>query len=111
MPNGQGTCSDCHAGENPYIVHPEKAPFIGLSNSIASTGWHQPLVDASWPQNPGPTNLLDAVTSTRTCDGCHTSGSAGRFPELSTELRGYCSAVLSSAVRETMPPGEEDRWL
>jgi hypothetical protein len=23
--NGQGECTDCHAGENPWIVHPEAA--------------------------------------------------------------------------------------
>ena len=103
--NSQGTCSDCHAGENPYIIHPDDAPFIGLSPSIGTTGWHEPLVDASWPQNPGPTNLLDAVSSTQRCDGCHTSGGAGRFPELSNELLGYCATVLNAgALAVTMPP-------
>lgn len=109
--NNQGVCSDCHAGENPYIVHPEKAPFADLlaDLTIKPLTWYEPLVVASWPQNPGPTSLLDAVSSTGRCDNCHRPGaSAGRFPELSQELSGYCNAVFENAVRATssgtMPP-------
>ncbi len=112
--NGQGVCSDCHAGENPYVVHPEKPAFAGLPN-LQPSGWPDPLVVASWPQNPGPTNLLDAVSSTGQCDSCHRVGSAGRFPEVSTELPGYCNVVLATAIgtspRRTMPPFGMDRSL
>ena len=106
--NGQGVCTDCHAGENPYVVHPEKPPFSGLTPSLLPLGWHDPLVDASWPQNPGPTNVLDAVASTGRCNSCHQVGSAGRFPEVSTQLSGYCRVVLGTAIgslpKRTMPP-------
>lgn len=119
--NGQGTCTDCHAGENPYVVHPEKSAFSGLAPMPG--GWPDPLVDASWPQNPGPTNLLDPVSSTASCDSCHRVGSAGRFPEVSDQLKGYCGTVFGTAVTEdvypdpftpdaskrTMPPFGEDK--
>jgi hypothetical protein len=107
VPNGQGVCSDCHAGENPYVVHPEKKPFASLlaETSIKPLSWYDPLVDASWPQNPGPTSLLAGVGSAGRCDNCHRAGaSAGRFPELSGDLPGYCSAVFENAVRG-VPPG------
>ena len=112
--NGQGTCTDCHAGENPYVVHPEKPPFAALPlASMQPGGWPAPLVVASWPQNPGPTNLLDAVSSPGRCDSCHRVGSAGRFPDVSTELKDYCGTVLATAVgtsaKRTMPPFGMDR--
>ena len=107
--NGQGTCTDCHAGENPFVVHPEKPPFASLGASLQPLAWHDPLVDPSWPQNPGPSNLLDGVTSQQSCGTCHRVGLAGRFPEVSKELPGYCSVVLTTATgssaKRTMPPG------
>ncbi len=106
--NGGGICTDCHAGENPYIVHPEKPAFAAVIDKLQSRAWHDPLVDASWPQNPGPTTQLDAVSSTGRCDDCHRAGSAGRFPEISSILSGYCNTVLGTAagtsVKRTMPP-------
>lgn len=110
--NAQGTCSDCHAGENPFVVHPEKPPFASLP-SLQPLAWYDPLVSATWPQNPGPTNLLDAVASTGKCDSCHSVGSAGRFPDVSTQLPGYCGTVLAIAKgtssKATMPPFGMDR--
>ena len=103
--NAQGECTDCHAGENPYIVHPEQKVFMAVSGKIMPRAWHDPLVAASWRQNPGPTNILDAVPSTRNCNGCHVAGNAGRFPDVS-QLSQYCSAVLKNAttIKNTMPP-------
>ncbi len=105
--NNQGECSDCHAGENPYIVHPDQPAFASIINKLKSTGWYDPLVDASWAQNPGPTNMLAAVSSERQCNSCHVAGSAGRFPQISAELSGYCNTVLQGATApgSTMPPG------
>jgi hypothetical protein len=111
--NGQGVCSDCHAGENPFIVHPEKKPF--LSFSVFGSRWYEPIVHPSWPQNPGPTNLLAGVSSPQRCDSCHAAGrSGGRFPELSTALSGYCNTVLETAALGgsalgTMPPYGQPR--
>ena len=101
--NGQGTCTACHPGENPFNIHPEVAAFAGVSPIAQPAAWHRPLVDPSWPQNPGPTNLLDSVASTRSCTGCHQAGVSGRFPEMSTEIAQYCSSVLTPATRERAP--------
>lgn len=114
--NNQGTCSDCHAGENPYIVHPAKRPFQrivgdGHVPSIFPARWYDPIVPGTWPQNPGPTHIMDAITSTGQCNSCHEQGrSGGRLPDLSFPLWGYCNQVLRSAVRRiadggTMPHG------
>ena len=108
--NGQGICSDCHAGENPFVVHRDKPAFAGLN--FLPVAWPEPLVAAGWPQNPGPSNVLDGVASPGRCDNCHRVGSAGRFPEISTELAGYCGVVLATAVgpmpKRTMPPAGFD---
>ena len=111
--NAQGVCSDCHAGENPFVVHPERAPFVGFS--AFGSHWYEPIVHPSWPQNPGPTSLLAGVSSPDRCDRCHSAGrSGGRFPAISTELAGYCSVVLGTAALNnapngTMPPYGADR--
>jgi hypothetical protein len=113
--NAQGICSDCHAGEHPYVVHPEILPFSALTPTLMPPGWHNLLVDASWPHNPGSTNLLDATSSTGRCDSCHQVGSAGRFPEVSIQLPGYCSVVLKIAsgtsAKRTMPAFGMNRTL
>lgn len=110
--NAQGECTDCHAGENPFIVHPDKIAFRGLR--ISGTGWYEPIVDARWLQNPGPSVLLDAVSSgpavdspgpgvagqpAGACNSCHAHGNAGRFPEVSRRMPGYCEIVLQAAAR------------
>ncbi|NBA89002.1 hypothetical protein GVN16_24715 [Emticicia sp. CRIBPO] len=108
---GGDVCTDCHAGENPYVVHPEKSAFAGILGRIKSPVWYDPIVAASWPQNPGPSNILDGVPSPGRCNTCHVAGSAGRFPDVSVQLSGYCSAVLKNAIGEpnaykrTMPMG------
>ena len=114
--NGQGTCTDCHAGANPFIVHPNDPAFATIAYRDQSpSGWYEPIVHSSWPQNRGPSNLLAGVASTQRCDsaGCHAArmdgGRAGQFPILSTELPGYCGTVLWDAATgpapQTMPPG------
>ncbi|MGI9293990.1 MAG: hypothetical protein ACR2PS_08405, partial [Pseudomonadales bacterium] len=113
--NGQGTCTACHAGENPFVVHPDKPPFAGLSQNLQPNNWHDPLVHPSWPQNPGPTNLLDTVNSSQRCDSCHQQGGAGRFPNVSDPvLSQYCSVVLETSVfggaKRTMPQGGGSIW-
>ncbi len=113
--NGQGMCTDCHAGENPFVVHPDKRAFADLPDRDRGSGWYEPIVAAEWPQNPGPSVLLDAVPPgpagpgefPGACNSCHGPGNGGRFPEVSTDLRGYCQTVLKAAarVRTIMPSG------
>jgi hypothetical protein len=104
-----GVCTDCHAGENPFVIHPDTN--LGLPNldglDLRSDEWYKPLVHSAWPQNVGPTNLLDGVSSPKgMCTLCHTQTmGGGRFPEPSTATPGYCGAVLSQARTRTMPPG------
>ena len=94
-----GICSDCHAGENPFIIHPRTALDLGSVLQVSSF-WYDPIVPAGWPENPGPIN------SPGVCATCHNAGgTGGRFPAISTELRSYCAAVLSEAIKRTMPPG------
>ncbi|MBI3898238.1 MAG: hypothetical protein HY308_08070 [Gammaproteobacteria bacterium] len=110
-----GICTDCHAGENPYIIHPKS----NLATSGAAVLWeslsqapqnlpsmpvnrYDPLVGASWPQNQ-----LSQAGSTvpGVCSGCHVKGGTGRFPHLSNEISQYCNTVLGQAITRTMPPG------
>lgn len=113
--NNQGTCTACHAGENPFIVHPDKSAFAGLTPSLMANDWYDPLVHPSWPENPGPTTILDSITSESRCDSCHYQGFAGRFPDVSDPaISAYCSAVLETSVfggiKRTMPQGGGSIW-
>ncbi len=110
-----GICTDCHAGENPYIIHPK----VNLAPSGPAVLWeslsqaprnlptmpvnrYDPLVGGTWPQNQ---SSQAASTLPPTCAGCHFKGFAGRFPHLSNQIQQYCSVVLSQAITKTMPPG------
>ena len=98
-----GICSDCHAGENPYIIHGTVLNGLAVAGlPTFPNAWYDPFVrtgDGGWPQNPGPMNAPPS------CTGCHVQGSAGRFPHLSTAMPGYCNSVLAKSIQLTMPPG------
>jgi hypothetical protein len=98
---GGDVCTDCHAGRNPFVVHPGTPLDIG--GILAPNAWHQPLAPAGWPQNPGPTTQLDGVPvapGEGSCAACH-----GGLPQLSKAvLPGYCAAVMGNAIGRTMPP-------
>lgn len=102
-----GICSDCHAGENSFIIHPDDPVFADLLMSdvqLMPLQWYEPLVQAGWPQNPGPMTSLGPVSEgQQKCTSCHVSGGAGRFPRV-TELNGYCIEVVKYTVGDTMPP-------
>jgi hypothetical protein len=110
-----GVCTDCHAGENPYIIH----PLADLDPGAGVTAWsslsgppqnlptmavnrYDPIVGESWPQN----RFSQAgATVPDGCRACHVKGNAGRFPHLSDEIPQYCNTVLPRAIVRTMPPG------
>lgn len=99
-----GVCSDCHSGENPYIIHDAVLNSLsGLGLPTFAPTWHDPIVRSgdtmAWPENPGPMNAPPS------CVGCHVQGSAGRFPHISTASPGYCGSVLAKSIQNTMPPG------
>ena len=109
-----GVCTDCHAGENPYIVHPG-SPLDMWPDNKAQT-WYKPLIKPSWPQNPGPFGLLAQVPinplppdEDGDCSSCHNQLEFGRFPDLlalNTWKGGesdYCRVILKSAIGNTMP--------
>ncbi|MEM9694420.1 MAG: hypothetical protein AAGA56_17845, partial [Myxococcota bacterium] len=60
--NEQGDCSDCHAGQNPWVVHPDRAAFIDLANTrvLNPAVWPMPIVPVAgpgqqqYPGNAGP---------------------------------------------------------
>jgi hypothetical protein len=96
-------CTACHAGENPFIMHPNTP--LGLPNlaglPLFADQWYQPLVHPNWPQNPGP-----LVGPSGPCTTCHTAGGeGGRFPDMSSLMAEYCGTVLLNALNRTMPPG------
>jgi hypothetical protein len=115
--NAQGVCTDCHAGGNPFVIHPLDSAMAAIGPHFAPDRWYEPIVHPNWPQNRAPTNLLAGVPSLGRCDrsGCHASvtagGLAGQFPVLSTELPGYCHTVLAKSAgifgeaAQTMPLG------
>ncbi|MEO1245630.1 MAG: vWA domain-containing protein [Pseudomonadota bacterium] len=99
-----GICTACHAGENPYVTHPGTALDFG---GLFGNDWYDPLVHPDWPQNAGPTNILEATPSMGECTSCHFQGDAGRFPKISSMINqgadSYCDAVLNQAIGRTMP--------
>lgn len=96
-------CTACHAGENPFIMHPNTP--LGLPNlaglPLFADRWYQPLVHPNWPQNPGP-----LVGPPGPCTTCHNAGGeGGRFPDVSSQMGEYCGTVLRNTLDRTMPPG------
>jgi hypothetical protein len=104
-----GVCTDCHAGQNPYIIHPDLdlggGVLMGSLNlPTFSLTRYDPLVPADWPQNA--LSMSPALVPSA-CIGCHHAGGiGGAFPHLSTELSaGYCNTILAQALTKTMPQG------
>jgi uncharacterized repeat protein (TIGR01451 family) len=125
-----GQCTDCHAGQNSFVVHPRKAPFKSAYKAVEDpaikahganlngAAWYIPYgVDPSWPQNPNPGNNQGGD-----CTTCHKpSDKAGRLPLCSSKTPGYCNTILPTATQTefvggkviagmappnpTMPPG------
>jgi len=117
LPNVGGRCSSCHAGENPYIVHP--ATVLGqLKTSGLPTfadRYYEPFIPAGFPENPVPTPITAGPASAGSCSGCHFAGGpGGRFPELSADVAEYCGILsrafaggttsLGMPIAPTMPP-------
>ncbi len=119
-----GTCTACHSGENPFVLHPNTAlghPAIPRTSTMPDE-WYDPLVHPSWPQNAGPSLAVPNIEGINSCTGCHQQGpnNAGRFPKISVANNinsmdgtggSYCNAVLNQALALTMPPGNEGSEL
>lgn len=106
-----GKCSSCHAGENPFVVHPEENAFIALGNAIKPDAYYKPHIRGDWPQNDGANTLLGGAVpgGESRCTSCHSEGSRRRLPEIVEGLAkppgsNYCEQVLKIAInRRTMP--------
>jgi hypothetical protein len=117
VPQGGGMCTDCHRGENPFIVVPGEATDLkGVGVSQFSGSWYDPIVGSGWLQNagpgtvPSPTNPPLDPSRDGSCLQCHSGEGSigGRFPVLGlingTES-GYCKFVLTQArLLKKMPP-------
>ncbi len=112
--NEQGVCTNCHAGENPFVVDPYEGAFADLWG-ISGDYWPTPIVHEDWIGNPGPISSLGPVPSGQgKCTECHNEASGMRFPlvlEEHTGTLGYCETVLGNTIEKTdgapmasMPP-------
>jgi hypothetical protein len=107
-----GMCSDCHAGQNPYIIHPQLTllppppgpTLMGNLNTglpTFSLSRYDPLVKADWAQN-GLSQTIRYVPAA--CSGCHQADRAGgAFPHLSDSILGYCG-ILNKSIGTLPPP-------
>jgi hypothetical protein len=103
-----GECSDCHAGANAYVRHPDDVAFQGIAN-LQPAAWPVLRVLPTWKENLLPTKLelaLAAVTlpADGDCSACH------RLGEVPSGLAGYCSdvllpSILGKTVRGPVPAG------
>jgi len=117
--NMGGVCSDCHAGRNPFVVHPDGPAFKHLRVTdqvdLNPVTWHDPLVDGAWPQNPPPIRELGPVSNAfagypqQSCNNCHTGRVAGRFPPVrrkpTGEMSDYCNVVIRNAIPDNIIDG------
>jgi hypothetical protein len=108
---GGSVCTDCHAGGNGFVVHPEERSFVHLLGDSTRarmmktvTRWYEPLAPKLWPRNLKRERRLAGTTSTASCEACHRLGdrSADELPEVSNQLSSFCETVLANATRR--PP-------
>ncbi len=102
-----GRCTDCHAGTNPFVIHPNTPLDVGAlvpAANWASKNWYDPLIYPTLAQNPGPTNAIASLSVPAGQGSCNTCHSAIRLPELSTSTGSFCGVVLDNAIARTMPP-------
>jgi len=115
--NTGGMCTDCHRGENPFIVVPGAATDLRpVGVSQFPSGWYDPIVGSGWLSNAGPGSVPSASdpplgSDDGTCLQCHAGGGGalgGRFPALGLingSSSGYCTEVLEKArMMNVMPP-------
>ncbi len=107
-----GVCTDCHGGENPYIVHPDALLKPGFTFSdleaalpMMPPNRYIPIVRAAWPQNDS--SFAGAMVPDPQCKTCHVKGGAGRFPHLSNQYLGYCGTILRGAVQGLVVPPDQ----
>jgi hypothetical protein len=86
-------CTNCHRGENAFIVHPGTP--IDQRPDTDSPVWYQPISTQSGFVNPPAFEGRNAST----CSTCHAIGN------LTRNGASFCKTVMENAVHRTMPPG------
>ncbi len=118
--SGPGTaspCTECHIGENAYLIHPKDQAFadaltakserLGSPLSWSADKYYKPFGVPSWPLNPPPLDLLTIPRQeevVKRCSDCHEKDYAGRFPNVAltsdpTLYNGYCNSVLRGVLQ------------
>lgn len=92
-------CTNCHRGDNAFLVHPDDPPFRAASAGfdLAPSARYSPIGQGHW-SNPGPLFLPAPRPPGRTCAECH------EIPEPHGSGDPYCG-VLRQASTQTMPRG------
>jgi hypothetical protein len=90
------TCTDCHRGDNVFLLHPGTALDVDRRWTRTRTRF-SPIARPSFT-NPPPISLASPPSGQRTCNSCHS------IPAVS---RRYCASVLAPASRFTMP----ENWM
>lgn len=113
-----GKCTDCHRGENAYIIHPGSSLNLAEDPGLPmfAESWVTPIVHDEWFQNPEPEGLhgllecvaLESGENGCSKGGCHMTGKIGRrLPQLGGEHSKYCDFVIMPAIlpgdKKTMP--------
>jgi hypothetical protein len=108
------SCTRCHAGQNAFITHDvasNATDLVGEPYWMLPNTMYDPIVQAGYPQNPGPQSLTSYPTSTTGCTTCHwPTGPGGQFPTMLTpQFDGnYCVILLAAtnrpALQSGMPP-------
>ncbi len=111
-------CTDCHAGENAFIVHPgtpleaAKKEFNKLNtpNFTSQNNWYSP-VQPTWPINPEPAAYPNG---NGLCGSCHKASYAGRLPNVNPfglggtpprdNLYKFCYFLLPNVLTQVVNP-------
>lgn len=101
-----GECTDCHRGENVFIVHPKTR--LNQLDHLYAKGWVRPLVHPNWHQNRKPSRKLDAVpvsSNEGSCVSCHSKEEGKRFGQLDSAYCGFLRTAMRGDPSQ-MPPTE-----
>jgi hypothetical protein len=111
-------CTECHAGENAFVIMPDDANDMAFRSYDAvrpaknfhdHSNWFIPLIQANWPQNVYRAYTAGTATNPNdgaNCGGCHTSTFAGRLPSMQgvnprDNLYKYCWFLLPNFMTQS----------
>jgi hypothetical protein len=108
-------CTDCHRGQNVFLIHSGDALQVRGLDTIPAIRY-QPLsgipTDPSW-NNP-PSNLQTQLSALGLdqCTLCHNNTDANEIaePRVGRGENLYCSTILERFIALNMPPGAAGSW-